>query len=164
MTAYGYSCNIMFIMRIKPFSNFQTVIYFLFGLGIVIDTWSVYNLWAHLNDIQYINDAFLQAGVPLDDLDTESFFAPIQNTLNIVLLIFLLWDYVAYFYFLNYRNWARKYVLSIGVFYLLGNLFEFSLISTLYGIATIYYLWGARSSFTPPPIQKTTHPYDLSQK
>lgn len=141
-------------MKIKPFSNFQSVVYFLFGLGIIIDTWSVYNLWSSLNDFQYINNSFQEAGMTLDEMDMESFMAPIQNTLNITLLVFLLWDYIAYFYFLKLRNWARRYVLSIGIFYLITNLFDFSLVSTLYGIATIYYLWGARSAFTPPPVDR----------
>ncbi|MCB0415295.1 MAG: hypothetical protein KDD50_13245, partial [Bdellovibrionales bacterium] len=76
------------------------------------------------------------------------------------LVIFILWDYVAFYFFWHYKNWARKYILSIGVFYLIGCFFDFNFLQFFYGLITVYYLFGkqARKEFFPYPRRR---PFDL---
>jgi len=88
-------------------------------------------------------------GISLEELGVDSIMQNFQSSMSIMLLGFLIWDYIAYFYFLKYRNWARRYILSIAFFYIITCIFDFSISQLIYGLFTAYYLMGAREAFLP---------------
>jgi hypothetical protein len=113
--------------------------------GVILDSYSVYSFWKDLNDNKKIND--LVGGIASTELDLGSFVSTLQKGGTLALLVFLIFDFWAYYSLFDYKNWARKYVLSIAVFYLIGCLFDFSLVYFLYSVFTIYYLFKTPREF-----------------
>lgn len=142
-------------MRIKPFKNFKSIVYLIFFFGLIVDTYSVYTYWLNLNNDEQINQILASNGIESAELGLDSMIESYQSGMSLMLLIFLLWDYVAYYYFLKHKEWARKYIISIALFYLISCLWEISILQGLYGVLTLYYLWGAREEFLPK--EKTKH-------
>lgn len=136
-------------LRIKPFQNFESVVRFICFVGVILDSHSVYSLWSKLNNDEEIYSTLSGYGLELDEAGLSMLLDNIQNSLGFIFLFFLIWDYVAYYFFLKHREWARKYILSIAFFYVLICLWEFSLPLGVYGMITVYYLWGTREEFLP---------------
>lgn len=131
-------------MYIKPFKDFKTVVYCVFFFGIILDTFTLYEFWLQIQDVLKIKTMLENYGAPVDEIALKMSLKPLQNVMGVMLILFLVWDYVAYFFFLKYREWARKYVLSIAVFYIFTCCFDFSIIQFLYGVFTCVYIFGAR--------------------
>ncbi|MCB0414263.1 MAG: hypothetical protein KDD50_08015, partial [Bdellovibrionales bacterium] len=79
-----------------------------------------------MHNVDQLNIMLQQYGLGGTELGLDSIIAQVQSTLGSALVIFILWDYVAFYFFWHYKNWARKYILSIGVFYLIGCFFDFN--------------------------------------
>ncbi len=138
-------------MNIKPFANFKTIVQVVVIAGVIIDSASVFSIWRGLNDAQHFIGILNRHGIPLEELGLESIIFMFQKMMKFLLIIFLLWDYVAYYYFWHFKNWARAYVMSIAIFYLVSCLFDFSVAQMAYAIFTIYYLKDSRKEFSPAP-------------
>ncbi|NCN27621.1 hypothetical protein GW915_08615 [bacterium] len=142
-------------MKTKPFGNTRSLLRFIFAFGIILDTQQIYSFWKELHDTEKFNQLFLSQGIPTSQIDLEGLLLQMQQILSPALVAFLIIDYMAYFFLLRHKEWARKYILSISLFYLLGCFFSFSLAQGLFGLVCFYYLWGQKESFSELRNQNT---------
>jgi hypothetical protein len=115
--------------------------------GVILDSYSVYSGWKEINNEKSINDFLSNNGLASSGLGIEETIGSLQKGLSILLIVFLIFDFVAYYNLYDYKNWARKYVMSIAIFYLVGCIFSFSLPYFAYSVFTIYYLWNPPQEF-----------------
>lgn len=126
-------------MNKKPDDSYSTLQVIIFS-GIVLDSYSVYSGWKQLYDDKAISGILGNQGLAAQGLDISATLASLQKMGTLLLLVFLIFDFVAYYYLSDYKNWARKYIMSIAIFYLVGCIFNFSLIYLTYGAFTLYFL------------------------
>ncbi len=127
-------------MSQKP-TDSGAILQFIIFAGVILDSYSVYGFWKELNDNKSINTMIEKNGLATQDLDIASMVSTLQRTGTLLLLAFLIFDFLAYYYLSDYKNWARKYIMSIAAFYLIGCFFNFSIFFFLYGAFTLYYLY-----------------------
>lgn len=130
--------------NIKPKED-KSILELIIFAGVILDTYSVYGFWKDLNDDKSISGILQKNGLAGTDLGLDAAIATMQKGFSLMLIIFLLFDFFAYYRLHDYSNWARKYVMSIAIFYLVGCVFSFSLVYFIYAAFTLYYLWR-----TPP--------------
>jgi hypothetical protein len=127
--------------------DFHSVLRFIIFAGVLLDSYSVYSFWRELNDNKSLNAMLEKNGLNGGEFDIPSFVSTLQKGGTLALLVFLIFDFLAYYFLFEYKNWARKYVVSIAIFYLIGCIFDFSWIYFGYSIFTIYYLFKPRKEF-----------------
>lgn len=116
--------------------------------GVILDSYSVYGGWKEINDAKTVSKYMGVNGLEGAGLDVSQFIGNMQRGLSLLLLVFLIFDFIAYYNLYNYKNWARKYVMSIATFYLVGCIFSFSLPYLIYSLFTIYFLWNSSKEFS----------------
>ena len=149
-------------------SSPQKILRVLFVMGVVLDTWYVFGVWSKTRNV----DAMLASSQEIvmriaysrkEDSNLEEMkslnFSNIlsqsqKRRLELVssigsgfLLLFLIWDYFAFFSLLKFKRWARVYVLFIACSYLVSSFFDFSPLYFAYAIAVIFVLMKYRSYF-----------------
>lgn len=119
--------------------------------GLVLDFSVTYNFWNQLRDNEEIFNLIIEHGQGFIDQEMiKALLVKMAPPIGIMLVIFLVWDLTAYLFLLKYKNWARKYVLSISIFYLLSCLFSFSFIPFIYGTLTTVALFKYGDLFKRP--------------
>ena len=118
-------------MTIKPFPSLRVLLGIIVFLGLALDSYSVNHFWQQLNDSSGIQQILIKNELPIDNDEINGAIATAQSSIGLVLILFLLWDFIAYYFLYRHKNWARRYVLSIAIFYLLSCIFEFSFMQYL---------------------------------
>lgn len=124
------------------------IILFLAITGVVIDTYSTYQVWLMISDADALLKLVSQFSVAAlsGEMSTDTLSAPpdlreklelLSKVYSITLIMFITWDYVAYFFLVKFKNWARVYVQSIAILYIVACLFDFSWVYLIYGVACL---------------------------
>ena len=133
-------------------------ILFIVVVGLILDTILVLNLWKQVRSPENLTAILIKVtsnlpgyeGMSKELINNMDFLLNGQlgeklefmsKILGLLLLLCLIWDYIAYLFLFRYKNWARIYVFSIAVFYVLQTFFDFSLINLGYGLITIVLLF-----------------------
>jgi hypothetical protein len=127
------------------------------GIGLPMDATFTYDLWNRYSSPEKILEsqkAMLKTagldslGLDSAEMETEltanpeviQKLASMSKIIGLMLLVFFIWDLVAYLSLLRFKNWARVYVLTIAVLYVICIFIGGSLLQFCYGVFATFFL------------------------
>ena len=117
-------------------------------VGLILDYFSLLEMFESLGNQESLKKVIEFQGLDPNRINMELLQRQLIQRMTPLLVAVGVFDVMAYLILFRLKEWARKYVLFIAIFYVGMQWMNFSLINLVYGVGTSYYLIKNRSLFS----------------